>query len=203
MERYPSGAKTARAGPPRRKSDPSTIAMIVLKSGHYFQVRITPHPQECHWSLEAVDSMLPASAALPDGPTPLPHNQPPDPLTAIVSGEAGTWHQGHALYYLWRLARRRWPYTRDWMATRRLHLDGRQQLEAIAQRERTAETPTATKLCPVFAMHQIRALALSGQLQPAIRTETALQGAHAALVQEILSALCSALVQRVGNLPRP
>ena len=53
--------------------------MIVLESGHYYQVRIIPHPQECHWSLEAVDSMLPESAALPDGPlAPKPAHRPPD-----------------------------------------------------------------------------------------------------------------------------
>ena len=92
---------------------PSTISMIVLESGHYYQVRITPHPQECRWNLEAVDSILPARAALPDGPTPLPHNQPRDPLTAVVLGEAGSWHPGHALYCLWRWAQRRWPHTRD------------------------------------------------------------------------------------------
>ena len=101
MDRYPPGAVTARAGPPRREGDPSTVAMIVLESGHYYQVWLTPHPQECHWSLEAVDSMIPASTALPDSPTPLPNDQPPDPLTAIVSGAAGTWHPGHALYCLW------------------------------------------------------------------------------------------------------
>ena len=50
--------------------------MTVLGSGHYYQVRITPHPQECHWNLEAVDSMLLARAALPDSCTFLPHNQP-------------------------------------------------------------------------------------------------------------------------------
>ena len=53
--------------------------MIVLESGHYYQVRITPHPQECHWNLEAVDSMLLASAALRDGPTPLPRKPAPRP----------------------------------------------------------------------------------------------------------------------------
>ena len=78
MERNPPGAETARAGPPRREGDPSTIAMIALESGHYYQVRISPRPQECHWSLEAVDSMLPASAALPECPGPLPRNQPQD-----------------------------------------------------------------------------------------------------------------------------
>ena len=116
MEQYPPGAGTAGAGPLRRKDDPSTISMIMLESGHYYQVRITPHPQECHWNLEAVVSMLPARAALPDGPTPLPHHQPPDPLTDVVSGEAGHWHPGQALYCLWRLAQRRWPHTRDWTA---------------------------------------------------------------------------------------
>ena len=117
VERYPPGAETARAGPPRREGDPSTIAMIVLESGNYYQVRITLHPQECHWSLEAVDSMLSANAALPDSPNPLPKDQPPDPPTAIMSGAAGTWHQDHVLYCLWWWAQRRWPHTRDWTAT--------------------------------------------------------------------------------------
>ena len=93
--RYP---ETARAAPPPRKRDPSTIAMIVMENGHYYQVRITPHPQERHWSLEAVDSMLPATTALPDSPTLLHNGQPPDLLTAIVSGTVGTGHSGHALY---------------------------------------------------------------------------------------------------------
>ena len=195
-EQYP---ETARAAPPAGEHNPSTIAMIVLERGHYYQVRITPHPQESHWSLEAVGSMRPATTALPDSPTPLINSQPPDPLMAIMSGTVGTWHPGHALYCLWRWARRRWPHTRVWSATWRFHLDGRQQLEAIPQRERTAETPTAPKLCPVFALHQIWALALGEQLQPTIRTETEAQGAHAALAHEILSALRSALVRRVGN----
>ena len=91
--------------------------MIVLENGHYYQVRITPHQQESHWSLEAVDSMLPATPALPDNPTPLLNGQPPDPLTAIVSGTVDTWHPGHALYCLWRWARRRWPHPRVWLAT--------------------------------------------------------------------------------------
>ena len=115
---------TARAGLPQRNNDPSTISRIVLESGHYYQVRITPHPQECNWNLEAVESMLLARAALPDGPTQLPHNQPLDPLTAVLSAEAGSWHPGHALYCFWRWAQRRWPQTRDWTATWRFHLDG-------------------------------------------------------------------------------
>ena len=143
--------------------------------------------------------MIPATAALADIPTPLPNDQPPDPLTTIVSGAAGTWHPGHALYCLWRWAQRRWQHTRDWTATRRFHLAGRQQLEAIPQHEQTADTPAATNLCPVFTIHQIRALAMGGQLQPAIRTETEAQAADAALVHEILSSLRSALVRCVGN----
>ena len=77
----------ARAGPPRREDDPDTISMTMLESGHYYQVCITPQPQ-CQWNLEAVDSMLQAQAALPGGPSPLPHNQPQDSLTADVSWEA-------------------------------------------------------------------------------------------------------------------
>ena len=147
--------------------------------------------------------MLPASAALPESPTPLPNDQPPDSLTAFASGAAGTWYPAHTLRCLWRLARRHWPHTRDWTATWRFDLDGRQQLEAIPQRERTAETPAATNLCPVFAIHQIWMLAMGGQLQPAISTEAEAQAAHAALVHEVLSALCRALVRRVGNPPGP
>ena len=197
-ERYP---ETARAAPLRREGDPSTIATIVLDNDHYYQLRIIPHPQESHWSLEAVDFMLPATTDLPDSPTALLNGQPPDPLTAIVSGTVGTWHPGHALYCLWRWARRRWPHTRVWSATWRFQLDGRQQLEAITQREQTAETLTAPDLCPAFAIHRIRALALNKQLQPTIRTDTEAQAAHAALVHEILSALRSALVRRVGSPP--
>ena len=114
VERYP---ERARAGPPPRERYPSTIAMIVSERGHYYQVQITSHPQECHWSLEAVDSMLPVNTALPDSPTPLPNDQPPDPLTAIVLGAAGIQHPGHALYCVWRWARRRLSHTRDWTAT--------------------------------------------------------------------------------------
>ena len=97
VERY---LETARAAPQPRERDHSNIAMIVSESGHYYQVRITPHPKESYWSLEAVDSMLPAATALPDSPSSLPNDQPPDPLAAIVSGTAGTWHPGHALYCL-------------------------------------------------------------------------------------------------------
>ena len=203
VERRPPGAGAARAEPPRSENDPHIISMIMLESGQYYQVRITPHRRECHWNLEAVDSVLPARAALPDGPTPLPRNQPSHPLTAVVSGEAGSGHPGHALYCLWRWAQRRWSHTRDWTTTWRFHLEGRQQLEAIPQRERMAESPAATNLCPVFAIHRIRPLAIGGQLQPPIRTETEAQAAHAALVQEILSALRSALVRRVGYPQAP
>ena len=147
--------------------------------------------------------MLLATTALPDSPTPLLEGQPPDPLTAIVSGTVGTWHPGHALYYLWRWARRRWPHTRVWSATWTIRLYGRQQLEANPQRERTAETPTAPNLCPVFAIHQISALALGEQLQPTIRTETEAQAENAALVHKILSGLRSALVRHVENPPGP
>ena len=196
--RYP---ETSRAAPQPRKPNPSIIAMSVLEDGHYYQVRIMPQLQESHWSLEAVNSMLPATTALPDSPTPLLSDQPPDPLTAIVSGTAGTWHPGHALYCLCRWARRRWPHTRVWSATWRFYLDGRQQLEAIP--EWTAEAPTAPNLCPLFAIHQIWGLVLGDQLQPTIRTGTEAQAAHAALVHEIISALRSALVRRVGNPPGP
>ena len=53
------------------------------------------------------------------------------------------------------------------------------------------------------AIRQIWALALGERLQPAIRTETEARAAHTALVHEIFSALRSALVRRVRNLPGP
>ena len=74
-------------------------------------------------------------------------------------------------------------------------------MEAIP--ELTAETPTEPNLYPVFAIHQIWALALGGQLQPAIHTETEDRAAQAALVHKIFSALRSALVRRAGNPPGP
>ena len=58
--------------------------MVVLENGHCYQVRITPQPLARHWDLEAVDSMLPRDTTLLDGPTTLPPDQPPDPVTAIV-----------------------------------------------------------------------------------------------------------------------
>ena len=92
--RYP---ETARAGPPPRERDPTTIATIVFESSRYYQVRITRHPQESHWCLEAAHSMLLAKTALPYSPSPLLKDQPLDPVTAIVSRAAGTRHPGHAL----------------------------------------------------------------------------------------------------------
>ena len=71
--------ETARAAPPPRKRDPSTIAMIVFENDHYYQVRIIPHPQDSHRSLEGGDSMLSATTALPDSPTSLLNDQPPAP----------------------------------------------------------------------------------------------------------------------------
>ena len=68
--------------PPPRDA-PSTVAMVVLESGYYYQVRITPRPPDNHWDLEAAASMLPRQVELPNGPTPLLSGQPPDLLTAI------------------------------------------------------------------------------------------------------------------------
>ena len=96
-KRYSQTARPgAHAEPPPRDA-PSTVAMVVLESGHYYQVRITPRPLDNHWDLEAADSMLPRYLRLPDDPTPLLPGQRPDLLTAIVSGAEGTWHPGHAL----------------------------------------------------------------------------------------------------------
>ena len=60
-----------------------------------------------------------------------------------------------------------------------------------------------TRMLSNTAVNQIQALALGEQLQPAIRTKTQTQAAHAALVHEIFTALRSTLVRRVGNPPGP
>ena len=62
--------------------------------------------------------------------------------------------------------------------------------------------PMTTGVLSSTAIRQIRVLALGERLQPAIRTETEAQAAHAALVQKIFSALRSVPVRRVGNPPR-
>ena len=76
VEQCPPGVGTARAGPPRCEYNPSTISMSVLESGNYYQVRITPHLQECHYNPDAADSMLSARAALPDSPSSCPTTSP-------------------------------------------------------------------------------------------------------------------------------
>ena len=197
-ERY---AQTAGLGahaelPPR--DAPGTVAMVALESGHYYQVRITPRPQDNHWGLEAANSMLPRDVDLPDGPTPLLPDKPPEHLTAIVSDATGTWHPGHALYCLWRWAQRRWPHTKDWSAAWRFNLDGRQETEAMRPHERTAGRPASDNLCPGFAIHQIPTLA-AGQGSPAIHTEDEARAAHTGLVRDILNALRIALTIHLGD----
>ena len=179
MGRYTQTVGTGAHAEPPPRDTPSTVAMVVLESGHYYQVRITPQPRENHWDLEAADSMLPRDVDLPDGPIPLLPGQPPDALTAIVSGAAGTWHPGHALCYLWRWAQRGWPHTRDWSAAWSFHLDGGQQTEAIPPHKWMAGPPTTDNLCPVFAIHRIRALA-AGHVSLAIHTEEEARAAHTA-----------------------
>ena len=121
VERYTHTAGTeAHAGPPGC-STPSSVPMLALENGHYYQVRITPRPLARRFDLEAFDSMLPKDMALPDGPAPLPPDQPPDPLTIIVSGRADSWQPRQALYFLSLWAQRRWQHTRDWSATWRFH----------------------------------------------------------------------------------
>ena len=60
-----------------------------------------------------------------------------------------------------------------------------------------------TRMLSSTAIHQIRALALGEQLQPAIHTETEAQAAHAALGHQTFSVLRSTLVRRVGNPQGP
>ena len=96
MERYGQAVGPEAHAEPRPRDTCSTVAKVVRESGHYYQVRITPRPLENHWDLEDADSMLPRDVDLPNGPTPLLPGQPLDPLAAIASGAAGTWHPGHA-----------------------------------------------------------------------------------------------------------
>ena len=171
---------------PLPRDAPSTVAMLVLESGHYYQVRITPRPLDYPWDLEAADSMLLRDVGLPDDSTPLLPGQPSDLLTAIVSGAASTWHPGHALYCLRRWAQRGWPHTRDWSEAWRFHLDGGNQTEAIAPHERTTGRPASDNLCPVFATHQNQTLA-AGLVSPAIHTEDKAGTAHTALMRDIFA----------------
>ena len=124
VERYGAGPGKSHAGPPGGGT-PRVLSTVVLEKGTYYQMRITLQPLAQHWDLGGVNSMLPRDTAVPDGPTTLPPDQPPDPLTTIVSGSAGTWHPGRALYCLWRWAQRRWPHTREWSAAWGFHLEGR------------------------------------------------------------------------------
>ena len=151
---------------------------------------ITPRPLARHWDL------LPRETGLPDGPTTLPPNFPPDPLTAIVSGRAGSWHLGHALYCLWTWAQQRWPHSRQWSAAWRLHLDGWRQAEVTSPHEQE-NPPTTANLFLVFVIYQIQALA-AGQVLPTC-TEAEAPAAHAALVSELIDHLHSALVRHLGN----
>ena len=105
----------AHTGPPGRSA--SSTSHGGMENVHYYQVKITPRPPVRSWDLEAVDSMIARDMDLPDCPRPVPPDGPPDPLTTIVSDRAGTWHPGHALYYLWRQTKPRWQHTKEWSAT--------------------------------------------------------------------------------------
>ena len=197
-EHYAQTAGPGSHAVPPPRDTASTVGMVVLESRYYYQVRITPRPLENHWDLDAADPMLPRDVVLPHGPIFLLPGQPRDLLTAMVSGAAGTWHPGHALYFVWRWAQRRWPHTRYWSAAWRFHLDGRQQTEAIPPHERTAGRPKSDNLCPVFAIHQIQTLA-AGQVSPAIHTDEEARAAHTPLVSAILADLRTALPRHPGN----
>ena len=145
--------------------------------------------------------MIPGDMDLPNGPTHLPPDQPPDLLTAIVSGTAGSWHPRHALYCLWQWAQQIWQHTREWSARWRFHLDWRQQAEYIPPHD-WANPPTTENSCPVFAIHHTRVLA-AGQVSPAIYAEEEARAVNAALVSEIFAALRTALVRHPGNPAMP
>ena len=199
LERYAAGPEASHAGSPERDA-PSSMLLVVLDVSHDYHLRITARPQERRCDLEAVNSKLPRDAPLLDGPTILRPDQPPDPRTANLSGIAGRWHPGHALYCLPRWAQLRWPHTREYSAEWSFHLDGRQQGEAIPPKE-GGKSPTAMNLCPVFAIHQILALATEGQAT--MYTGSEARAAYGALVSEIFSALSSALIRHPANPRMP
>ena len=93
---------------PQDRDTPSTVLLVMLEAGRYYHVKIIPRPEEQRWDLEAVDSMIPRDRPMPAGPSTLSPDQP-DSLTSIASGQAGTWHSGHALDCLWR-----WTQRRSW-----------------------------------------------------------------------------------------
>ena len=198
VDGYGQGAEAAHALPPSRGT-PSPVLLIMLAAGHYYHVRVTPRPEDGRWDLEAVESMIPVTAPLPDAPSTLNPDQPPDPLAAVTSGQAGSWHSGHAFYCLWQWARRWWPDTRPWTAAWRFHRDGLQQAEA-APPQGVEDPPTTGNLCAIFAVHQIRAH--SGRADPSLRTETAARAAYTALVHKIFDALRSAQI-RPGTSQQP
>ena len=78
-ERYAQTAGPGAHAEPPPRDTPSTVAMVVLESGHYYQSRSTPRPLENHWHLEAAEAVLPRDVDLPDGPTPHNSGQPPTP----------------------------------------------------------------------------------------------------------------------------
>ena len=156
MERYAQTVGPEPHAEPPGRGTPTTVTMVVLGNGHYYQVGITPRRPERRSDLEAVDSMLPRDINLPDGPIPLVSGQPPGPLTAIISGRAGSWHPGHALYCLWQWAPWRWQHTKEWSATWRFQLDDQQHAKLIASHD-WANPPTTDSLYPVFAILHIQA----------------------------------------------
>ena len=147
MEQYTQTVRSEAHAEPPASGIPSTIGMVVLEIRHHYQDEIQPRPLEQRWDSEALHSVLLRDMDLPDGPSPLLPGQPPDPLTAIFSGSAGTWHPGHTLYCLWRWAQRRWQPTKEWSATLSFHLDGRQETGVILPHNR-ANPLTRTTCAP-------------------------------------------------------
>ena len=116
-----------------------------------------------------------------------------------MSGRAGTWHPGHALYCLCRWARRRWQHTKESSATWRFDLDGWKQAEIIPT---LAGRPATDNLFPVFVIHPIRPLG-AGQSSAAIHTGEEARAAHTALASEIFAALRTTLVRHLSNPAMP
>ena len=104
-------------------------------------------------------------------------------------------------FYPWQWAQRRWQHTREWSATWGFHLDGRKQAEVILPHDQ-ANPPSTDNMCPVSAIHQIRASA-GGKVSAAIHREEEAPAAHAALVRDIFAALRITHVRPPGNPAMP
>ena len=96
VDGYAQGARQHTPCPPSPDT-PRPVRLVMLEIGQYYHGRVTPRPEDKQWDLEAVNSIIPVAAPLPDAPTTVNPGQPPDPMTAVTSGQAGSWHPARPL----------------------------------------------------------------------------------------------------------